>query len=341
SMSMASHTSGGGSEGAESGGPRQRRASRAMSSATACNEGVMIFSAPMGGGSNSSAPTLQPGVPRVRIAIAIHKPPADPQPSAIYLHVGEAKNLLPVPGSKRAAMGLNVRVTPMARAKEPLLGSRDSRAIELRTSLVPTASDVTWNEAVLLVDEAQPTLGVKDVQFGPSPTPAPLVATQMLHMSALRFLQLTVRAGDDQGKDGVLGEAVVSVSDCFADEDTVIGHRSLHMEKWLRLRPSRSMDPKLEGSLGHVRVGITMRFDVPLLQPGWLEAIDAASGATYFHNLETRTSQWTEPGAALHTSSSARAGAAASPVPSSGGGSGSAASPAASAAYRRQSVDIY
>ena len=134
--------------------------------------------------------------------------------------------------------------------------------------------------------------------------------------------------------DAPLGEVLISFSSLFGDEDAVISEHTLRVHKWYRLRPRQGMDPSLEGTLGHVAVDITLLFAEALLPAGWSEAVDDASGETFYHCHTTGRSQWSEPEALVELLRRSTASASGGAAGSSGGAySAGAASSAFSGAY--------
>lgn len=76
-----------------------------------------------------------------------------------------------------------------------------------------------------------------------------------------------------------MGEAYISFSSLFGDEDAVVGSHSLSVRKWVRVHSTRALaDEGIHVGLGHLLVFVSLAFEQPLLPPGWQEAVDSATG---------------------------------------------------------------
>ena len=95
--------------------------------------------------------------------------------------------------------------------------------------------------------------------------------------------------------DEDLGAVSLSISALFGDEDAVLTTHTLRVDKWFRITPHGSLGPVATGTLGHVRLDVTLLFAESLLPLGWMEAVDDETGVTYFHDRLTGRSTWEEP----------------------------------------------
>lgn len=233
-------------------------------------------------------------MPKLHLWLLLHRPPPDPVPVAVHIRVAEARAVLAAD-----ATGLSdpyVKIRPRVRLNEQALDEH-GRPAEVVTGKVSQTLDPVWNEGVTFYDVEREQL-TPEALAAVVPRPAtPYTATHEcgIYMANTRYLQFVLMDHDDVSRDDPLGEVVVSFSDLFGDEDAVLAERSLRANKWFRVTPSRGMDGSLQGALGHLRLDITLVFDRQLLPPGWQEATDADSGATYFYNTATGASSWDEP----------------------------------------------
>lgn len=124
-------------------------------------------------------------------------------------------------------------------------------------------------------------------------------------MARVRSLDFSVVRRTPQGDAGASGEelcgrVVVPLSSLWGDEDSVVSQHELCIDRWFRLG-SGAEDEDGDAALnaGHLRVHLRLKCREQLLPPGWVEAFDCATGASYYFNTVTCASQWNEPAAIL------------------------------------------
>lgn len=270
-------------------------------------EALFDVGAPAGAG-----PVLGTTVGCLHVRFFVHFPPPDPAPCAVHVKIVEGRGLLP-----RDMTGLSdpyVQVRPILH-RSSNLGARDAwgRAAEFRSTTQTQTLNPTWPDHVAFVDsDIQRGLGERLAIADPVGFDWSLLEddgaterTMRLHsaeklapdrpphapgsarcaripcedLGRVQGLELRVMDWDAVSADDDMGEAYVSFSSLFGDEDAVIGSHSLTVRKWIRVSPTRSLvSSGIHLGLGHILVHISLAFEQALLPVGWQEAVDAVTG---------------------------------------------------------------
>jgi hypothetical protein len=246
--------------------------------------------------SEDSSTTAGSGASRSRLHVwvLLHRPPPDPVPTAVVVEVIEGKALMAA--DTTGFSDPYVKIRPKVRVKESSV-DQHGKTVELLTLMKTQTLDPVWNEAFLFydVDRREPSSSDVIKAVGDPRIVESIKEKQGVVMANTRYLEFALMDEDAVGRDDPLGEVIVPFSDLFGDEDAVFSENSIRIQKWYRVHPLKSMDHSLEGTLGHLRLHITMIFDSQLLPPNWQEAIDNDTNESYFYNTVTKVAQWEEP----------------------------------------------
>ena len=262
-------------------------------------------------GAPDDSPVPGATVGSLHLRFFIHFPPPDPLPCAVHIKIMEARGLLP-----RDATGLSdpyVRVRPMLLRGKQIATDSWGHAAEFRSTTQMQTLNPTWPDQVVFVDKAVPSgLGSKlaasdaagfewgllepdgadakamrvyaaeKVAHGPpphEPGSATCARIPCQDFRRVQGLELRLMDWDAVSADDDMGEAFVSFSSLFGDEDAVVGSHSLTVRKWIRVAATRGLvDSGIHMGLGHILVHISMAFEQRLLPPNWQEAVDADTG---------------------------------------------------------------
>jgi len=256
------------------------------------------------------------GLGSIHLHILYHAPPPDPQPLSIAVRLVHAVDL--ISADSNGFSDPYVKVKPMMRSGKHIK-TTGKKSAELSSSVKKVTLNPVWNEIVIFNDSTlggQPNTlqhNWKSPWGWPGAAPADLVSCPV-HQLTVNDLGKTyslalVLKDQDWGKtDDDLGEVSVRLSSIWGDEDAVLYGNTLRLDRWMKVRPHKSMPADLEGKLGMLHVDIVMRFEESILPRPWVEAVDSESGESYWYNPKTRRGYWKMPYAVANgiTSSSSK-----------------------------------
>lgn len=251
---------------------------------------------------------------KLHLQFLYHAPPPDPQPLSVAVRIVEARDL--ISADSNGFSDPFMKVKPLTRTGKHIK-DRKGKDVELRSTTKTKTLNPDYNEILVFNDTclgenindlahvwAQPWGVASLAPSGLASMPVTQVSCGLEKASSI----LVVLKDYDFGKaDDDLGEVSIPFSTLFGDEDAVISGDTMRVDKWFRVRPHKGM--KLDDGqdadtahLGMLHLDIVMRFDEELLAPGWVEAVDADSGAVYWYNSETGKAQWSHPNASSNNS---------------------------------------
>ena len=244
------------------------------------------------------------GLSSIHLHILYHAPPPDPKPSSIAVRLVHAVDL--ISADSNGFSDPYVKVKPLMRSGKHVK-TTGKKSAELSTSVKKVTLNPVWNEILVFNDSSLGHPNTlqhhwKSPWGWPGAAPADLVSCPVHQLSTndlgKTYSLALVLKDQDWGKtDDDLGEVSVRLSSIWGDEDAVLYGNTLRLDRWMKVRPHKSMPAELDGKLGMLHVDIVMRFEESLLPRPWVEAVDSESGESYWYNAKTRRGYWKMPNA--------------------------------------------